>query len=81
MGMYDTLNGEQVKCFPWYSFDAMPLAQAGFINGHGGSLAYYGDGSKIPYRSLAYNYSKNFIILILTLMDLPWTIIITGLHM
>lgn len=62
MGMYDTLNGEQVKCFPWYSFDAMPLAQAGFINGHGGSLAYYGDGSKIPYRSLAYNYSKNFII-------------------
>lgn len=25
MGMYDTLNGEQVKCFPWYSFDAMPL--------------------------------------------------------
>lgn len=62
MGMYDTLNGEQVKCFPWYSFDVMPLAQAGFINGHGGSLAYYGDGSKIPYRSLAYNYSKNFII-------------------
>ena len=62
MGMYDTLNGEQVKCFPWYSFDVMSLAQAGFINGHGGSLAYYGDGSKIPYRSLAYNYSKNFII-------------------
>lgn len=20
MGMYDTLNGEQVKCFPWFSF-------------------------------------------------------------
>lgn len=62
MGMYDTLNGEQVKCFPWYSFDVMSLAQAGFINGHGGSLAYYGNGSKIPYRSLAYNYGKNFII-------------------
>lgn len=62
MGMYDTLNGEQVKCFPWYSFDVMSLAQAGLINGHGGSLAYYGNGSKIPYRSLAYNYGKNFII-------------------
>lgn len=62
MGMYDTLNGEQVKCFPWYSFDVMPLAQVGFINGHGGSLAYYCNGSKIPYRSLAYNYGKNFII-------------------
>lgn len=62
MGMYDTLNGEQVKCFPWYSFDVMSLAQAGCINGHGGSLAYYDNGSKIPYRSLAYNYGKNFII-------------------
>lgn len=48
MGMYDTLNGEQVKCFPWYSFDAMPLAQAGFINGHGGSLATAAKSLTVP---------------------------------
>ena len=62
MGMYDTLNGEQVKCFPWYSFDVMSLTPAGSVGGHGGSLKYYGNGSEIPYRSLAYNYGKNFII-------------------
>ena len=62
MGMYDTLNGEQVKCFPWYSFDVMSLSPEGSIGGHGGNLKYYGNGSEIPYRSLAYNYGKNFII-------------------
>ena len=62
MGMYDTLNGEQVKCFPWYSFDVMSLSPEGSIGGHGGNLKYYSNGSKIPYRSLAYNYGKNFII-------------------
>ena len=62
MGMYDTLNGEQVKCFPWYSFDVMSLSTEGSIVGHGGNLKYYSNGSKIPYRSLAYNYGKNFII-------------------
>ena len=62
MGMYDTLNGEQVKCFPWYSFDVMSLSSAGSISAHGGNLKYYGNDSKIPYRSLAYNYGKNFII-------------------
>ena len=62
MGMYDTLNGEQVKCFPWYSCDVMSLSPEGSIGGHGGNLKYYGNGSEIPYRSLAYNYGKNFII-------------------
>lgn len=62
MGMYDTLNGEQVKCFPWYSFDVMSLSSEGSIGAHGGNLKYYGNGCKIPYRSLAYNYGKNFII-------------------
>ena len=62
MGMYDTLNSEQVKCFPWYSFDVMSLTPAGSVGGHGGSLKYYGNGSEIPYRSLAYNYGKSFII-------------------
>ena len=62
MGMYDTLNGEQVKCFPWYSFDVSPIDTEGVVSGHGGGLKYYGNGDKIPYRSLAYNYGKNFII-------------------
>lgn len=62
MGMYDTLNDEQVKCFPWYSFDVISLSPEGSIGGHGGKLKYYGNGSEIPYRSLAYNYGKNFII-------------------
>ena len=33
MGMYDTLNSEQVKCFPWYSFDVMSLTPAGSVGG------------------------------------------------
>ena len=51
MGMYDTLNDEQVKCFPWYSFDVISLSPEGSIGGHGGKLKYYGNGSEIPYRS------------------------------
>ena len=50
MGMYDTLNDEQVKCFPWYSFDVISLSPEGSIGGHGGKLKYYGNGSEIPYR-------------------------------
>ena len=41
MGMYDTLNGEQVKAFPWYSFDASDKRLGSAIVGHGGDLAYY----------------------------------------
>lgn len=62
MGMYDTLNGEQVKCFPWFSFYVSAIDTKGVVTSHGGDLKYYGNGSEIPYRSLAYNYGKNFII-------------------
>lgn len=62
MGMYDTLNGEQVKCFPWYSFYVSSIDSEGVVSGHGGDLRYYRTGDKIPYRSLAYNYGKDFII-------------------
>ena len=62
MGMYDTLNGEQAKCFPWFSFYVSAMDTKGVVTSHGGYLKYYGSGSKIPYRSLAYNYGKNFII-------------------
>lgn len=57
MGMYDTINGEQVKCFPWVSL------YDGSISYHGGDLQYYGTGDKVPYRRPHYNYGKNFVIL------------------
>ena len=57
MGMYDEINGEQVKCFPWVSL------YKGEISYHGGDLAYYGTGDKVPYKKPHYNYGKNFIIL------------------
>lgn len=57
MGMYDTINGEQVKCFTWVSLykDSVDL--------HGGDLKYYGTGDEVPYKKPHYNYGKNFIIL------------------
>lgn len=57
MGMYDEINGEQVKCFPWVSF------YKDEINYHGGELKYYATGSAVPYKKPHYNYGKNFIIL------------------
>lgn len=57
MGMYDTINGEQVKCFPWVSL------YHDSISYHGGDLKYYGTGDEVPYKRPHYNYSKNFIIL------------------
>ena len=57
MGMYDTINYEQVKCFSWVSL------YYGEINYHGGDLAYYETGSNVPYKKPHYNYGKNFIIL------------------
>ena len=42
MGMYDTLNGEQVKCFPWFSFYVSAMDTKGVVTSHGGDLKYYG---------------------------------------
>lgn len=57
MGMYDTINGEQVKCFSWVSIDNDEIWC------HGGDLKYYGTGEEVPYKRPHYNYGKNFIIL------------------
>lgn len=57
MGMYDTINGEQVKCFPWVSF------YHNEVDYHGGDFKYYGIGDEVPYKRPHYNYGKNFIIL------------------
>ena len=63
MGMYDTLNGERVKCFPWFSFYVSPNDDTKCcITNHDGNLGEYGNGNEIPYRSLAYNYGKDFLI-------------------
>lgn len=57
MGMYDTVNGEQVKCFPWVSLYNNEISY------HGGDLKYYGLGDEVPYKTPYYNYGKNFIVL------------------
>lgn len=107
MGMYDTLNGEQVKAFPRFSFYLSGIVDEYSISSNGGSLEYYSskkekedekktakehrqdedeldlieeniasktDNDKVPYRSLAYNYSPNFIIIDFRpeLNDEPW---------
>lgn len=71
MGMYDTINSEQVKCFPWitYHYDKnndMRLWE------HGGSLKNFNDNAAVPYRSLCYNYHENFNILDLRPTALPF---------
>lgn len=62
MGMYDSINSEQIKCFPWVSYqhndtDGMCLWS------HGGGLRCFNDNDKVPYRSLSYNYHKDFNII------------------
>lgn len=57
MGMYDTINGEQVKCFPWASL------YEDSVDYHGGDLKYYGTGDEVPYKQPHYNYGRNFVIL------------------
>lgn len=57
MGLYDTINGHQVKCFPWVSIYMNELSY------HGGDLRCYDTGDEVPYKEPHYNYGKNFIIL------------------
>ena len=57
MGMYDSINSEQIKCFPWVSLDNNNISY------HGGNLHNFKNGDKVPYKKPHYNYGKNFIIL------------------
>lgn len=71
MGMYDTINSEQIKCFPWitYRYDKdndMRLWE------HGGSLKNFNNNATVPYRSLCYNYHEDFNILDLHPTALPF---------
>lgn len=58
MGMYDTLNGEQVKAFQWYSFDASDKRIGSAIVGHGGNLAYY---SSKKHKDEYENWKKKYV--------------------
>lgn len=64
MGMYDSINGEQVKCFPWVSYvpstDIPPTDPIWF---HGGSLNSFQSGNSVPFQEFHYNYTPNFMIL------------------
>ena len=59
MGMYDTIESEQVKCFYIPYFCADEIMGTGIYHS-GGQLNYYGIGSKIPYKTKWYDYSKDF---------------------
>lgn len=61
MGMYDTINGEQVKCFPWISHQRDDVSHTQLWS-HGGSLKTMKTGDPVPYRAFNYNYGKNFNI-------------------
>lgn len=68
MGLYDYLNGDQVKCFyiPNMYVDVDPLFRTKEkildIWNIGGNLKGYKNGNRVPYKSLYYYYGKNFII-------------------
>ena len=52
-----------MKCFPWFSFYVSSSDDTKCcITSHDGNLGKYGNGNEIPYRSLAYNYGKDFLI-------------------
>ena len=81
MGMYDTLNGEQVKCFPWFSFYVSAMDTKGVVTSHGGDLKYYGNGSEIPYRSLAYKLRQKLQLFLILHQSLALMKSENGLHM
>jgi hypothetical protein len=61
MGMFDTLNGEQVKCFSWVTYGhGDPCGE--IFSAHGGSCDYFNTGDEVPWKSLTYNYTRNFLI-------------------
>lgn len=62
MGMYDYLDGEQVKCFYIYGYSTDIITPGLWISG--GSLESYPVGSKVPYKTKYYDYTKNFNIII-----------------
>lgn len=62
--MYDTLNGHQIKTFPWYSCECNTAFPDDIpIISHAGGLMAYHTGDSLPFRSVSYNYTPDFAIL------------------
>ena len=47
MGMYDTINSEQVKCFPWITYQYIKDSDIRLLE-HGGSLKNYENNDAVP---------------------------------
>lgn len=69
MGMYDNMGGQQIKCFyqPVISHDidsrfGLPPVDKLNMWAMGGSLKTYRRFSKVPYKTMYYDYGKNFLI-------------------
>lgn len=64
MGMYDYINGEQVKCFyiPFY-YNSTKETNDCHINHSGGHLYSFANGNEVPLQTNYYKYDKNLIIL------------------
>ena len=61
MGMYDTINDEQVKIFAI----CYPLLEENgdvVLGANGGNLRYFDKGDEVPYKTLYYNIGENFDI-------------------
>lgn len=57
MGLYDYINGEQIKCF------YRPIFSEGQGVWHsGGRMIGFSDGDEIPVKSMYYKYPDNFMI-------------------
>ena len=63
MGMYDYLNGEQIKCFYGVVHYKDSLDSKWEFSHSGGQLRGYVNGSELPLKTFHYNYPKDFLIL------------------
>lgn len=61
--MYDIINAEITKCFPWFSHQADLIGSDTGLIRHDGTCKSYKNGDPVPYKSLCYNYTRNFVIL------------------
>lgn len=71
MGLYDYLGENQVKVFGVNSVYISEKDRNVLMYGcAGGELRYYKKGQEVPYKTLFYNYGKNFTII--DVMSIIW---------
>lgn len=61
MGLYDYINGTQVKCFYDCLYSKSPKRKSSIYFTHG-NLITYNTGESVPYKTMYYNYTPNFIV-------------------